>query len=557
MKNFTNKYICLLFSRFFRCFTVLLLSIFALQACSDVDSTSKKGSHKIAKDVVIPENPEYGGKLILASIGEPSNLIPPLSTDSASHEVSGFLYTSLLEYDKNYNIIPLAAEKYEILEGGRLLKFKLREDILWQDGKELTADDVTFTYNLMIDPDTPTAYAADYLNVAEYKQTGKYSIEVRYDTPYARAPITWMRAILPKHILENENITSTPFARNPIGAGPFKLKKWNSGSSLILEANDTYFKGRPYLDEIIYRIIPDVTTIFLEAKAGQVDYLALTTQQYLRQTEGKEWSENWSKFKYLANGYTYIGFNLSHPFFRNPKIREALSYATDREALIKGALLGLGKPTIGPYKPGSWVYNKNLKPHAYDPEKAKKIFAEEGWRLGNDGILEKDGIRFSFTILVNQGNKERENVVTILQQYWRKIGVEITIRTVEWATFINEFVHNGRFDALILAWNILEDPDIFDVWHSSAIKDKGLNFVGYENKEVDQLLEKARSTTNQDERKKYYDRFQEILHEDQPYLFLYVPYALPMVKKEFQGVELSISGIGHNMDRWWLPKAYQ
>ena len=551
MKKTVNRYI-------FSCFSFLILCcVFSLQACSNSENNEENKSVVEKAKNIIPSDPEYGGRLILASIGEPSNLIPPLSTDSASHEVAGFLYTSLLEYDKNYNIVPLAAEKYEILEGGRLLKFKLREDILWQDGKVLSADDVTFTYNLMIDPNTPTAYAADYLNVAEYKQTGKYSIEVRYNTPYARAPITWMRAILPKHILEKEDITSTAFARNPVGAGPFKLKKWNAGASLILEANDTYFKGRPYLDEIVYRIIPDVTTIFLEAKAGQVDYLGLTTQQYLRQTEGKEWSENWSKYKYLANGYTYIGFNLSHPFFSNPKIRQALSYATDREALIKGALLGLGEPTIGPYKPETWVYNTDIEAYEYAPEKAREIFASEGWRLGNDGILEKDDVRFAFTVLVNQGNKERENVVTILQQYWRKVGVDITIRTVEWATFINEFVHNGRFDALILAWNILEDPDIFDVWHSSAIKDKGLNFVGYKNQEVDTLLEKARSTTNQAERKIYYDRFQSILHEEQPYLFLYVPYALPMVKKTFQGVELSISGIGHNMDKWWLPKIYQ
>lgn len=535
----------------------LLLSLILLQACSGTDNSSKNTSEEKIENIVIPKEPEYGGRLILASIGEPSNLIPALSTDSASHEVSNFLYTSLLEYDKNYNIIPLAAETFEVLDDGRLFKFKLREDILWQDGEALTADDVTFTYELMIDPNTPTAYASDYLNVVEYKQTGKYSLEVRYKTPFARAPLTWMRAILPKHILENEDITRTSFARNPVGAGPFKLKTWNSGSSLILEANDSYFKGRPYLDEIVYRIIPDVTTIFLEAKAGQVDYLGLTTQQYLRQTDGAEWSQNWSKFKYLANGYTYIGFNLSHPFFSNSKIRKALSYATDREALIKGALFGLGKPTTGPYKPETWVYNTALAPYEYDPEMAKKIFAEEGWRAGEDGILEKDGVRFAFTILVNQGNKERENIVIILQQYWKKVGVDITIRTVEWATFINEFVHNGRFDALILAWNILEDPDIFDVWHSSAIKDKGLNFVGYKNQEVDTLLEKARSTTNQSERKKYYDRFQEILHEEQPYLFLYVPYALPMVKKEFQGVELSVSGITHNIDKWWLPKVYQ
>ncbi len=526
-----------------------------LQSCTgEKEESNNKG---IKKEIIIPNEPEYGGRLILASIGEPSNLIPPLSTDSASHEVAGFLYTSLLKYDKNYNIIPLAAEKFEILNDGKLLKFKLREDILWSDGTALTADDVTFTYNLMIDENTPTAYADDFKIVKEFKQIGKYEIEVYYDVPYARAPITWMSEILPKHILEKENISSTKFSRNPVGAGPFKLKSWEAGSSLVLEANDLYFEGRPYLDEIVYRIIPDVSTIFLEAKAGQVDYLGLTTKQYLWETNGKTWEDNWHKFKYLSNGYTYLGFNLSHQFFKNPKIREALSLATDREALIKGALLGLGEPTVGPYKPGTWVYNKLINKVNYDPQKALNIFKEEGWELNSDNILEKDGIKFTFTVLVNQGNKEREHVATILQYYWQKIGVKIDIRTVEWATFINEFVHKGRFDALILGWNILEDPDLYSVWHSSAAEANGLNFIGYKNKEVDELLEKARTNNNKEVRKKYYDRFQEILAMDQPYLFLYVPYALPMVKNKFQGVELSISGIGYNMDKWWIPKELQ
>lgn len=500
---------------------------------------------------------EYGGKLLLASIGEPSNLIPPLASDSASSEVNGFIYTSLLRYDKEYNIIKNAAEEYEVLDGGRLFRFKLREDILWQDGKPLTADDVTFTYELMINPNTPTAYAADYKNVAEFKQIDKYRIEVRYEEAFARAPITWMRAILPKHILEKENLTATQYARNPIGAGPFKLKEWKAGNRIILEASDTYFKGRPYLDEIVYRIIPDASTIFLEAKAGRLDMLGLSPQQYLRQTLSQEWKDNWNKFKYLANGYTYVGFNLDHPLFKNIKIREALSYATDRKALVKGALLGLGEPTVGPYKPGSWVYNTDLEPYSYNPEKAKALFAEEGWVPGEDGILEKDGLRFSFTLLINQGNKEREHIAIILQQYWQAVGVDIKIRTVEWATFITEFINKKNFEAIILAWNILDDPDIFDVWHSSATRPGGLNFVNYKNKEVDSLLEKARITVSQEERKIYYDAFQEILYRDKPYLFLYVPYSLPMIQKRIQDVEESISGVGHNMDMWWIPKELQ
>lgn len=501
--------------------------------------------------------PDYGGRIIMGSIGEPSNLIPYLASDSASQEVAGWLYTAPLEYDKNLNIVKLAAETWEVLEDGTFMRFKLREGLKWQDGAPLTADDVTFTYKLMVNPNTPTAYAADFLNIAEYRQTGPLSFEVRYNAPYARSAITWMHPILPKHVLEGQDIATTPFARHPIGAGPYKLKSWETGGRIVLEANDLYFKGRPYLDEVVYRIIPDLTTIFLEAKAGKIDFLGLTPQQYLRQTNGPEWEKNWKKYKYLSPGYTFLGFNLTSPLFSDERVRRALAYAINREAVIKGALMGLGEPTIGPYKPGTWVYNTALTPYPFDPERAKNMLAEAGWSPGKDGVLEKDGRRFSFTILVNQGNDERVKVATILQQQFKALGVECSIRTVEWAAFLKEFVNKGNYDALILAWNILDDPDIFDVWHSSAISENGLNFVHYSNREVDELLEKARATADKAERKRLYDRFQEILHQEQPYLFLYVPYALPMVQARFRGIEPAPAGITYNFDRWWVPKALQ
>ena len=501
--------------------------------------------------------PVTGGHLIMGSIGEPSNLIPYLASDSASAEVAGLLYTSPLEYDKDFNIVKCAAEEWEVLEGGLFMRFRLKKGIVWQDGHPLTADDVTFTYNLMTDPKTPTAYAADFLNVKEYRQTGPLSFEVRYDAPYARAAITWMHPILPKHILEHENIASTRYARNPVGAGPFKLKSWEPGSRIVLEANDRYFKGRPYLDEIIYRIIPDSTTMFLEARAGKLDFVGLSPQQYLRQTSGEWWDSNWRKYKYLASGYTYLGLNQKSPFFKDRRVRQALSFAIDREGIIKGALLGMGEPAFGPYKPGTWVYNTALKAYDHDPERARRLLAEAGWTPGKDGILEKDGLPFEFTILVNQGNNERIKVAVILQQMFRAVGVKVSIRTVEWAAFLKEFVNTRKFDALILAWNILDDPDIYDVWHSSAIAGNGLNFVSFSNEEVDRLLEKGRTSADREVRKAVYDRFQEILHEEQPYLFLYVPYSLPMVQARFQGIQPAPAGITYNLDRWWVPRALQ
>ena len=505
----------------------------------------------------LAEEKKLGGRILFGSIGEPSNLIPYLATDSASHEVSAQLFTSLLEYDKDLNIVPLAAASFEVLEGGRLLRFTLREDIRWQDGVPLTADDVEFTYQFMIDPKTPTAYAEDYLAVSQFRKTGPYSLEIRYEKPFARSLMTWMGAILPKHCLQGQNIATTPFARNPVGAGPFKLKEWQSGRQVTLTASESYFKGRPYLNEAIYRIIPDLSTMFLELKAGRLDSMSLTPQQYLRQTVGPVWEKDWRKYRYLSFSYTFLGFNLRHPFFEDVRVRRAISHALDRDAIISGVLMGQGVPAFGPYKPGTWVYHNSLKPVPFNLERSRVLLAEAGWKTGPGGLLEREGKPFAFTILVNQGNDQRIKTAIIIQSQLKALGIDVRIRTVEWAAFIKEFINKGRFDAVLLGWSITQDPDVFDVWHSSRAVAGGLNFTAYRNAQVDALLLEARSTTDMATRKRLYDRFQELLHDDQPYCFLYVPYALPVVQARFQGIEPAPAGIMYNFDRWWVPKVLQ
>ena len=511
-----------------------------------------------AETAAFPDGtPVTGGRILMGTIGEPSNLIPYMASDSASGEITGLLYVAPLKYDKDLNVVPWAAASYEVLEGGRLLRFVLRDDIRWEDGVPLTADDVEFTYKLMIDPKTPTAYSGDFLAIESFKKTGRLSFEVRYAKPFARSLMTWMGAILPKHVLEGQDIMTTPVARKPIGAGPYRLAKWDAGSMLTLTASDTYFEGRPNLDEVVYRIIPDPSTMFLELKAGKLDMMSLSPQQYLRQTQGPQWERDWRKYRYLSFSYTFLGFNLEHPFFKDVRVRRAISMAIDRQSLIDGVLLGQGVPTVGPYKPGTWAYNDKLTPVRQDVDEARRLLDEAGWKKNKDGLLERDGKPFLFTILVNQGNDSHIKAAIIIQSQLKALGITVHIRTVEWAAFIKEFVNKGHFDAIILAWTITLDPDIYDVWHSSRAKPGGLNFTGYRNAEVDELLVEARSMTDQDRRKELYDRVQEILDAEQPYCFLYVPYALPIVQARFQGIKPALNGIMYNFDRWWVPKDLQ
>lgn len=505
-----------------------------------------------------PDKPEYGGTYVTASIGEPSNLVPMLASDSASSEIGDLLFTPLLKYDKDLVLRPWGAEKFEILDDGRLLKFTLRPGIRWTDGVEMTAEDVRFTYEMMVDPKTPTAYAESYKLVKEFRVTGRYTFEVGYDEPYARALSSWSLSPLPRHLFEHEDLLKTKYGREPVSNGPYVLKEWKAGSRLVFEANPDYFRGRPYFDRVIYRIIPDLATQFLELKAGNLDIMGVTPQQFLFQTKGPDWERDFRKYSYQAFGYAYLGYNLSNPLFSDPAVRRALAHAIDKQAIVKGVLLGQGTPIVGPYKPGTYWYDTRIADYPHDPDKAKALLAEAGWTDSDgDGVLDKDGRPFAFTILTNQGNDQRIKTATIIQDNLKRIGVQVKVRTVEWAAFLKEFIDTGKFEALLMGWTTIIDPDLYNVWHSSKAVPGGLNFIGYRNAELDSLLDRGRHLVDRAERKKIYDRAQEILHHDQPYCFLYSPLALNVVSSRIRGIEPAPAGIGYNFEEWWIPAALQ
>lgn len=503
----------------------------------------------------MPQEQDRGDRIFFGSIGEASNLIPYLSSDAASHEIADLIFVAPLRYNKDLQPEPWAAERWEMSEDGCRMQFTLRKGILWEDGVELTAEDMAFTYKLVINPATASPYAEDFLRVKEFKVLDRYTFEVTYDKFFARSVASWMSAILPKHILEGQDIRNTPFARKPIGAGPYRLKQWQAGSSITLSASPTYFMGEPFVSEIVYRIIPDTATMFMETRAGRIDVMNLDPLQYLRQTISPWWESQYAKYKYLASVYIFLGFNMQHPYFGDVRVRKAISLAINRDDLVKGVLLGEGVAAFGPFKPGSWAYHPKLAPVIQNLQQAKALLTSAGWEdRDGDGILDKDNKPFSFTILTNQGNEQRILTATLIQNQLKSIGIDVQIRTVEWAAFIREFVDKGRFDAVILGWTIAQDPDIYQVWHSSQARERGLNFTRYVNAELDTMLETARSLPDQEKRRQIYWQVQELMDREQPYCFLFVPYALPVVQRRFQGIKPALAGIMYNFENWWVPK---
>jgi len=502
--------------------------------------------------------PAYGDAIVEGSIGDVSGFLSAVTTDASSHAAAGYVFNGLVRYDKNLKLEGELAGSWDVSPDGKKITFHLRKGVTWHDGAPFTSDDVMFTFQRMIDPRTPTAYGEDFRQVRRASAPDPHTFEVEYGRPFAPALASWGMHVLPKHLLEKyPDISKSPLNKKPVGTGPYKFVEWKTGEKVVFDANPGYFEGKPYIARVITRVIPDQATMFLELKTGGVDIMNLTPPQYTRQTETAEFRKSFNKFKYTASAYTYLGFRLSHPFFKDPRVRQAIAYATDKKALIDGVLLGLGQEATGPYKPGTWAYNPNVRKYPHDPAKAKALLVEAGWKPGKDGTLEKDGRRFEFTVITNAGNEARAKTAAILQQNLAEAGIKMEIRTVEWAAFINEFIDKRKFDAVILGWNTTPDPDQFDIWHSGKTGPKELNHVGYANPEVDRLLDEGRSTFDLEKRKKAYFRIQEILAEEQPYVFLYVPDALPVVQARFRGIEPAPAGITYNFIQWYVPKSLQ
>ncbi len=535
----------------FRFSHLLFLAVILFTACDKAPSADKL--NKLEAGL-----PAYGDILVRGDIGEASNLIPLLASDGASHNIAGMVYSGLVKYGKDMKIIGDLAQTWDVSPNGLVITFHLRKGVKWHDGQPFTSADVLFTYQVTVDPKTPTAYAGDFLKVKKAEALDAYTFRVTYDKPFAPALISWGNSILPKHLLIGKDITKSPLSRHPIGTGPYKFKEWVAGQKIVLISNPDYFEGRPYIDGFITRIIPDTATMFLELRAQGISMMDLTPLQYTRQTENNLFKENFKKYRYLGFKYVYLGYNLKNPLFTDKRIRQAISYAINKEEIISGVLLGLGKAATGPYKPGSWAYNGNVKIYNYNPQKARQLLADAGWKdTKGTGILEKDGKPFVFEIVTNQGNDTRQKCAEIIQRQLKDVGITVKIRILEWSSFVTDFINKRRFDAVILGWSISLDPDAYDVWHSSKTAPEELNFMSYNNPQADEMLEKGRSTFNQSLRKKYYDRFQEIIAEDQPYTFLYVPEELIIISSRFRGIEPAPIGLDYNFIKWYVPQGEQ
>ena len=479
--------------------------------------------------------------LHLSASSNPSRLNPLIATDSASSSIAGFLFNSLVKYDESgQKIIGDLAESYRFITP-TLIEFKLRHGVKWHDGKLFSAEDVLFTYNLIKAPTTITPYASDFRVIKSVKVIDDYTLRVAYEKPYFKALEIWMMGIVPKHILSRENdIMGSKFNTAPIGTGPYILEKLEFSKQIVIEANPNYFEHRPKIDKIIFHVISDPMTRFLMLKSGQIDVDGLEPMQYERQLD-KTFHKEFATLELPSHSYTYLGFNLRLKKFQDPRVREALSLAIDREALIDVLFLRHGKVCTGPFLPGSNGFNDEVKAPKRNLARAKALLRAAGY--DREHPLE-------FEIATSNSNAIRPYAAEILQRQLLDVGVKVTLRVMEWQAFLNTVVTPRKFDSVLLGWSLSLTPDPYALWHSESDISGGFNLVGYHSKRTDELIERMESSTNPE---KIADLQRQIFAQivgDNPYLFLVIPNEINVYSRSIRGIKPTINGIWEDYIDW-------
>jgi ABC-type transport system substrate-binding protein len=429
------------------------------------------------------------------------------------------------EYSKSY--LPATEHNPVIL-------FHLRPGVTFQDGHPFSSQDVKFTYETVMNPANISPRLPDFEPVKMVEIMDPLTLRVVYKRLYSPALSTWMMGILPEHLLNEKvlreearqrgldpktmSVRNSLFNRHPLGCGPFAFREWKSDQYIMLDRFEEYWEGPPNYHRYAYRIIPDVLTQEMEFYAGTVDSYQVQPYQVHRFKD----DPRYQSFSGLSFGYTYIGYNLRRKPFNDIRVRKALGMAIDVDKIIQYVLYGQGERITGPFPKQTDFYDHKIQPLPYDPEGALRLLAQAGWKPNEQGWLEKNGKRLAFTLITNQGNNIRKAVLSIVQDSWRKIGVDVQTDLLEWAVFIQERVNKLDFDALVLGWLMGIEPDLYQIWHSSQIGPYQLNFVGFKNKKADELIIKIRQEYNRERLIEYCHQLHEIIAQEQPYTFLYV-----------------------------------
>jgi peptide/nickel transport system substrate-binding protein len=552
------------------------------------------------------ETPVRGDWLVFHFLADPENLNPLTSNEAGASTILGWIFQPLMYIDPTTLEIKPAIAKVppSVTEDHLNYVYDLHENVYFSDGKLLTADDVVFTMKVIRHPRVNAPALRNYYeSVATAEATGQYQVHFKLSKPYfmndfqlgGLTPIP-RHYYDPDHLLDGISVAelndyeklpadkkdradrfakqfNENYNRNPLGTGSMVLENpgrdYVTGEKIELRhLPNTWVAGQPllgdpYVDRVVFRIINDPDAALVAFKAGTVDVYGPRPLQFKKQMSDPKLLEHIDTHVGPSGGYVYFGWNEKREMFQDKRVRQAFSYLVDKKNICEKIQLGLADPVESPVYPTRPEYDQTLKPWPFDPGKAKQLLAAAGWSDSDkDGVLDHDDghggrMALRFEILVNSGNEDRKNLGLVVIDEMKRAGIDASLRSVDWSILLERVKHH-EFDAVILGWTSSGSvpPDLYQIWHSSQSVEGGSNMISYKNDEVDKILTDYRTEFDAAKRKVLYDRFQEILYDEQPYTFVYANKSLAAYDKRFHGVKWYPTG-GSLESEWWVPVAAQ
>jgi len=524
-------------------FTLIALVIIALFASCE---------RKVSR---LPETGESGGEIIVGMIGEPENLTPFYPSFIYHNEIADMLFLPLHKKDMNDKIVPMLATSWEYSEDLKKITYNLKNDVIWQDGTPVTAYDVEYTFRAMKDPKNNYPLIMKLQNIDSAKAISNTRIVFFFNKVYPMALFDSDIKALPKHILEKEqNFAKASFNKNPIGNGPYKLDKWEAGKYVSLVKNENYsLEEKPLIEKIIYMIYTDQGIMFENIKQGKIDIAYDISPEKLGEISKLK---NVIPVSKKGNTYTYLGFNASRKPFDKKDFRKAISMLIDRNVLIKNTLQGNGIQANGPITPSFWAYAEKIKPVAFNMSNGKNLV---------NATLKKEtrgytynGKPYVLNIITDRNDAIMVNVAKEIGLQLENAGLTVKVTDLPSDSLIIK-IFTRDYDMYVLSWQVGEDFNPFPFWSSK--KEVGrFNFVNYYNSEIDSIVNLAMTTMDKNEAFGYWEKFQSIIAEDQPYAFLYVPNRTIIVNntlKSFENIYTSSIEPISNLDIFYVEKAGQ
>lgn len=532
-------------------FALLFAVILAVTACAPRASAPEAGAPAAAA-------PVKGGTVTIPTIADPT--LNPWSPNAfvESLFINRILFAGITKPGKDLAPVADLATRWEVSSDGLAWTFYLRDNVKWSDGKPFSADDVAFTFNdVVLNKDLAATGRGNFANVLNKvavvdAKTVRFELKSRFSA--LPSYLAYNAGIIPKHALAGPTpLTNNAFNKGmPITTGPFKVERYTSGQSVILTRNDDYFGDKAYLDKIVFTVVPDANTQIAQALSGEIQIMLVDNKAAV---ERLKTASNLKVESRPLVQYYWLALNQTDERFQDLRVRQAFVHAINRPAIISSVEKGFGKiansaitPALGAY------YDPTLeKEYPYDPAKAKQLLAAAGWSAGPDGVLQKDGKPFRFTMDVGQkGILEPVNV--LMQQDLKQVGIAAELNSMEWNSYIQKVVVRRDYVATVNWWVYPSDPDVRPYYHSTAAG-KGFNIPGFKDAKLDELLERGQAASDLEQRKAVYKELQRYMADKLPYIFLWYPEEIDVLSTRLQGVpKLNLRDGMHYVQEWWLSK---